>query len=56
MSKALKNREPLQNEPEVDSKKVKSIDRPARSNVRNKIHHLDPDDWDDLDLETFEKM
>jgi hypothetical protein len=31
--------------------------RPARTALRNKIHHTDPSNYDDLDdLDSFEKM
>lgn len=57
MSNTLKDRLISRKEQNKDeSKKDKTKDRLARSTVRNKIQHLDPEDWDDIDLEPFEKM
>ena len=54
MNKTLKDRHVSTIESNDDQKQEK--DRPARSLFKNKFRQLTPEDWEDLDLEIFEKM
>lgn len=53
MSKTLKDR-PITYEKDDSQRKEK--DRSSRFAFKSSIQYLDPDEWEDLELEIFEKM
>lgn len=41
---------------EINDNQKQDKDRPARSLFKNNFRQLTPEDWEDLELEIFEKM
>lgn len=57
MSHTTKQNDPVPYKKLEEPAEYLEIHRPARTALRNKIHHINPEDYEDLDeLDSLEKM